>query len=83
MQDEDIDLLESPEITPKMFARAVVKRGLQAAKKKSSLTIRLDAEVLEWFRQSGKGYQTTINSLLRAYMEERKVAPRRKAAVRG
>jgi uncharacterized protein (DUF4415 family) len=69
MQDEDIDLSETPEITPEMFAKAVVRRGLKPAHKKQQLTIRLDNDVLEWFRAQGRGYQTKINALLRAYME--------------
>ncbi|MEI6876888.1 MAG: BrnA antitoxin family protein, partial [Spirochaetota bacterium] len=38
---------------------------LKSAKK--STTIRLDADVLEWFQAMGKGYQTKINAVLRAY----------------
>lgn len=69
MEDEDIDLSETPEITPEMFARAVVQTGLQPAPKKQQLTIRVDNDVLEWYRAQGRGYQTKINALLRAYME--------------
>jgi len=69
MKDEDIDLSDAPEITPEMFAKAVVRRGLKPAPKKQQLTIRVDNDVLEWFRGQGRGYQTKINALLRAYME--------------
>jgi uncharacterized protein (DUF4415 family) len=69
LEDEDIDLSDVPEITPEMFAKAVVRRGLKPAPKKKRVTIRLDDDVLEWFRAQGEGYQTRINSLLRAYME--------------
>lgn len=69
MQDEDIDLSEVPEITPEMFANAVVRHGLKPVPNKQQLTIRLDNDVLEWFRAQGRGYQTKINALLRAYME--------------
>jgi len=68
-QDEDIDLSDVPEITPEMFARAVVRRGLKPPSSKQQITIRLDEDVLQWFRAQGEGYQTRINSLLRAYME--------------
>ncbi|MEW6667631.1 MAG: BrnA antitoxin family protein [Thermodesulfobacteriota bacterium] len=37
-----------------------------------SITIRMHKEVLGWFRSRGRGYQTQINSLLRAYMEAHK-----------
>jgi uncharacterized protein (DUF4415 family) len=35
---------------------------------KQTVTIRLDADLLEWFRKQ-KGYQTRINAVLRTYME--------------
>lgn len=54
-----------------MFAKAVVRRGIAAAPPKAQVTLRLDADVLEWFRSQGKGYQTQINTLLRAYMKAR------------
>jgi uncharacterized protein (DUF4415 family) len=69
LQDEDIDLADVPEITPEMFAKAVVRRGLKPPPSKQQITIRLDDDVLKWFRAQGEGYQTRINSLLRAYME--------------
>ena len=37
--------------------------------RKAHINIRLDADVLEWFRKTGKGYQTRINNVLRAYVE--------------
>jgi len=72
MKDKDIDLSDSPELTPEMFARAIVRRGMKPVVRKAQLTLRLDQDVLEWFRRQGRGYQTQINSLLRAYMEAHK-----------
>ena len=84
MPDKDIDLSDCPEITPELFAKAVVRRGLpsaqgnacgssgdflEQAKNKSQVTLRIDSDVLEWFESQGHGYQTQINTLLRAYME--------------
>jgi uncharacterized protein (DUF4415 family) len=69
MRDEDIDFSDCPELTPEMFAKGVVRRGLKVVLRKSQITLRLDTDVLEWFRARGSGYQTQINSLLRAYME--------------
>lgn len=37
MTDEEIDFSDSPEITPEMFAKAVVRRGLQSRSKKVQL----------------------------------------------
>lgn len=72
MSDEDIDLSDCPEITPELFAKAVVRKGLPDTKNKAQVTLRIDADVLEWFKSQGQGYQTQINSLLRAYMEANK-----------
>jgi uncharacterized protein (DUF4415 family) len=69
MEDENIDLSDIPELTPEMFVKAVVKRGLKGKENKTQLTIRVDQDVLTWFKSQGRGYQTRINSLLRAYME--------------
>ncbi len=69
LKEKDIDLSETPEIPTEMFARAIVRRGLKTAPRKTQLTLRVDSEVLDWYKQQGAGYQTKINSLLRAYME--------------
>ncbi len=69
MNDENIDLSDIPELTPEMFAHAIIKQGLKDKENKAQLTIRVDQDVLTWFKSQGRGYQTRINSLLRAYME--------------
>jgi len=75
LEDEDIDLSEIPEITPEMFARALVRRGLNPVTKKAQVTLRLDSDVLAWFKAQGRGYQTRINALLRAYMDAHSQQP--------
>jgi uncharacterized protein (DUF4415 family) len=70
MTDEDIDFSETPEATPEMFARGIVRRGLKPVRRKDQLTLRVDSDVVAWYRKQGSGYQTKINALLRAYMEE-------------
>jgi uncharacterized protein (DUF4415 family) len=69
LADDDIDLSDSPEIAPELFAKAVVRRGLKPVTRKSQLTLRLDSDVLTFFKGQGRGYQTRINALLRAYMD--------------
>ena len=44
--------------------------------RKRDIHIRIDEDVLDWFRQAGRGYQTRINNVLRAFMESRKRASR-------
>ncbi|HBB98286.1 MAG TPA: hypothetical protein DC054_23125 [Blastocatellia bacterium] len=70
MKDEDIDFSDIPPVPPEMFARGIVRRGLKPVIRKRQLTLRMDSDVIEWFKKQGQGYQTKINSLLRAYMEE-------------
>jgi len=60
---------EAPEWTPEMFARAVARKGLKPVPKKALLSLRIDADVIEWFRKQGAGYQSRMNALLRAFME--------------
>ena len=55
-----------------MFARAVARKGLKALPKKSLLSLRVDSDVIEWFKAQGAGYQSRMNALLRAYMEAHK-----------
>src|SRR6202007_2798088 len=54
------------------WSRAV--RGMPPHKR--DIHIRIDEDVLDWFRRAGRGYQTRINNVLRAFMETRKRAPR-------
>ena len=70
LPDQGIDFSDTPQLTPEMFARAVVRRGLKPVARKRQLTLRIDCVVLEWYRRQGPGYQTRINALLRAYMQE-------------
>ena len=68
MSDEDIDFSDLPELDDSFFRDAEWKPPV-----KKSVTIRLDADVLDWFRAQGPGYQTRINHLLRRYMKVNQV----------
>jgi uncharacterized protein (DUF4415 family) len=61
MKDEDIDFTDIPEKTD--WSKAVIGKFYRPVKE--SLTIRIDADVLAWFKAQGKGYQTRINAMLR------------------
>ena len=65
MKDEDIDYSDIPELDAEFFAtaRVVVPPG------KKQVTVRLDRDVLTWMKAQGRGYQTRINAILRAYYE--------------
>jgi uncharacterized protein (DUF4415 family) len=47
-------------------------KGLPPAKR--DIHLRIDADVLDWFKQAGRGYQTRINEVLRAFVESRRTA---------
>jgi uncharacterized protein (DUF4415 family) len=70
LKDADIRLTpEHPEADVKHIVRGIVRDGLRAPARKASISLRIDAEVLEWFKAQGAGYQTRINAVLRAYRE--------------
>jgi len=48
------------------------KAQSELPKTKTPISLRLDADVLDWFKAQGKGYQTLMNSILKAYMKSRK-----------
>jgi len=70
MKDRDIRLTdEHPEMDVKHIVKGIVRRGLRPVPPKASISLRLDADVLEWFRSLGPGYQTRINAVLRAFKD--------------
>jgi len=56
-------------VPPEAFAKGLVRKGLKPVARKAQVTLRIDSDVLEWFRHRGEGYQTRINSILKAYKE--------------
>lgn len=74
MKDEDIDFSDIPRLTAKDFAKAIVRKGFKPIPSKQQITLRIDQDVVSFFREQGQGYQTKINQLLRAYMEAHKAA---------
>jgi uncharacterized protein (DUF4415 family) len=70
MTDSDIRITpEHPEVDVKHIVRRIVRRGLKPVVPKSSIALRVDADVLEWFRSQGPGYQTRMNAVLRAFRD--------------
>jgi len=66
IKDEEIDFSDVPELSDEWFARAV--RGKFYRPVKEIVSIRLDKDILAFFRSQGEGYQTRINDTLRAAM---------------
>ena len=64
MKDEDIDYSDIPELNESFFTKETIKLPI----KKDLITLRIDHDVLEYFKQQGKGYQTLINAILKSYV---------------
>ena len=60
---------EHPEFDPAHVVRGIVRRGLQPVSPKELISLRVDQDVIEWFKAQGPGYQTRINSVLRAFRD--------------
>lgn len=73
MRDDDIDYSDIPPLDRSFLKKATV--AWPPVKKQ--LTIRLDADVLEWLKGHGRGYQTRINRILRVVMESQPPRPAR------
>lgn len=58
-----------PESDIQHIVRGVVRRGLQPRPSKAAVSLRVDEDVIEWFKAQGPGYQTRINSVLRAFRD--------------
>ncbi|MDR1948545.1 MAG: BrnA antitoxin family protein [Spirochaetaceae bacterium] len=71
LKDKDIDVSDMPALAPEQLARFVPAKPLNRSlyrPVKIPVKVNYDADVLEWFRSFGKGYQTRMNAALREYM---------------
>jgi len=73
MTEEEVERLAAEDmaelgIDPDWTAHATV----MFPRHKERVTVRLDPEVLDWLKAQGRGYQTRINAILRAYYEAQK-----------
>lgn len=69
MRDEDIDYSDIPPLTDEFWKNAKRFGDIYRPQKKQ-ITVRLDADVLDWLKSSGKGYQTRLNDILRHEMQK-------------
>lgn len=67
MPDRQIDTSDIPEMTDEDWKHGPVYIGLHYRPGKKSVTIRLDADLVKWFKAQGKGWQTKMNWVLRLY----------------
>lgn len=64
--DDDIDYSDIPATDDAQWAEAV--RGEFYRPLKTQASVRIDADVMEWLKRPGKGYQTRLNAILREAM---------------
>lgn len=65
MPDEDIDTSDIPELDDEFWKKAQVR----FPGGKERLTVRFDEDMVQWFREQGRGYQTKMNAVLRSFYE--------------
>ena len=78
LTDEEIDTSDIAPLDKSFFANA----KLRLPETKTTITIRVDPDVLLWFKQQGKGYQSKINAVLRLYAEAHKQPSAKKRQVK-
>lgn len=72
MTEEEIDeaARSDPDAQP-IDAEFWERATIISPEPKKSVHLRIDPDVLAWFKKQGKGYQTRMNAVLRSYMEAR------------
>lgn len=60
---------DHPEADIRHVMRGIVRRGLKPQAPKTAVSLRVEQDVLEWFKAQGPGYQTRINAVLRAFRD--------------
>ena len=67
-KDQDIDYADILPLDDSFFD----KQTVTIPPPKEQLTIRFDRDIIAWFREQGRGYQTRMNAVLRAYVDTQK-----------
>lgn len=68
-----IDYSDTPELSDEWFLRAAREGQLATPPAKKPISIKLDEDVLDYFKGQGTRYQTHINAVLRAYMQAQRI----------
>ncbi|MFC1570010.1 BrnA antitoxin family protein [bacterium] len=67
IKEEDIDYSDIPELDDDWFEKATLIKSQTKA-----VSVKLDNDVVEWYRSHDRNYQARINAILRAYMNKHK-----------
>ena len=68
MPDSKIDVSDIAELGNNFFANAT----LRLPEPKKAISLRIDSDILDWYRKRGTGYQTVMNAVLRLYMQAKR-----------
>ena len=68
MTDATIDTSDIPPLGRGFFRKA----QLRMPARKTTITMRVDSDILRWFKRRGKGYQSRMNAVLRMFVEAQK-----------
>ncbi len=63
--DDEINISDIPELDEHFWENAKLIRPIA----KQAISLRVDSDVLQWFKARGKGYQSLMNAVLRSYVE--------------
>ena len=63
--ENTIDTSDIPELDASFWEKAELVKPLT----KQAISLRVDSDVLDWFKSQGKGYQSLMNAVLRSYVE--------------
>ncbi|MCC6587804.1 MAG: BrnA antitoxin family protein [Bryobacterales bacterium] len=63
---------DDPDAAPELGADWFASANIVMPTVKEAISLRLDSDVLNWFRRQGRGYQTRINAVLRSYVNSKR-----------
>ena len=70
LPDSDVIFTEAaPATSPEDWANAIAHKGLPVPSRKTQIALRIDDDVLAWFKAQGAGYQTRMNAVLKAFRD--------------
>ena len=84
LSDQEIDYDDAPALSAEMLQakKPLVRRGLKPLPQKKQITLRLDEDIIAWFKQHERGYQTLINETLRRAMQQEAFESRLRQIIR-
>lgn len=80
MKDDEVDFSDIPELTDEELAQMVWTAPRSDTK--VTISMRVDPDVLDWYKRLGRGYQSRMHMVLRAFMQTRQTRSKTKKPTR-